>query len=105
MSVPSPPATVISWVSCHDPANDVHRRCTWTGATRRFVITGLPEHFSAHAPRSFELPPNTEIHEVLPDINGYDLARRLRGVLFTVLLSRPPNESVKEPPSPRAKGA
>ena len=78
---------MISWVSCHDPANDLHRRCTWTGATRRIVVTGLPAHFSCHVPCSFELPPNTEVHEVPPDINGHDLALRLCGVLFTVLLS------------------
>ena len=94
---PSPSAAaVISWVSCHDPANDVHRRCTWAGATRQIVITGLPAHFSTHVPCSFELPSNTEIHEVPSDINGLDLAARLGGVLFTVLLS--PEQAVSWPP-------
>jgi hypothetical protein len=74
----------ITWVSCHDPASDIHRRCTWIGTTRQIVITGLPPHFAAEAPRAFELPVDAEVHDVPRDTDGFDLARRLGGVLFTL---------------------
>ncbi len=74
----------ITWVSCHDPAADISRRCTWIGATRQVVVTGLPPHFAAEAPRSFELPADAKVHDVPHDADGFDLARRLEGVLFTM---------------------
>lgn len=78
---------MITWVSCHDPADGTRRRCTWVGETRRVVVTGLPARFAAEAPRSFKLPPGTEVHEVPNDVNGFDLACQLGGVLFTMLVS------------------
>lgn len=77
---------MITWVSCHDPADGTARRCTWAGETARIVVTGLPTGFAANAPRSFELLPNTMVHEVPGAVNGFDLARQLGGVLFTILV-------------------
>lgn len=74
----------ITWVSCHDPAAGISRRCTWIGATRQIVITGLPTCFAADAPRSFELPADAQVHDVPRGADGFDLARRLAGVLFTM---------------------
>lgn len=85
--LPSVPTVMISWVSCHDPAHEIHRRCTWVGKTRQVVLTGLPACFSANCPSAFELPPGTKVHEVPDDVNGLDLALQLGGVLFTVLCS------------------
>jgi hypothetical protein len=84
-NAPAPP-TVISWVSCHDPAHDIHRRTLWAGATRQIVITRLPACFSTYCTCSFELPPNTRIHRVPPGVSGLDLARGLGGVLFTITM-------------------
>ena len=81
---------MITWVSCHDPADGTSRRCTWVGETSRVVVTGLPAHFVVGASRSFELPSGTEVHEVPHDVNGFDLARQLGGVLFTVLMPHGP---------------
>jgi hypothetical protein len=75
---------LITWVSCHDPVNGISRRCTWIGETRRIIVTGLPAAFVDEAPRSFELPPGSMVHEVPAVTNGLDLARQLGGVLFIV---------------------
>lgn len=74
----------ITWGACHDPAAGISHRCTWIGATRQIVVTGLPPSFAADAPRSFELPADANVHEVPRGADGFDLARRLGGVLFTM---------------------
>jgi hypothetical protein len=92
----------ITWVSCHDPAADINRRCTWIGATRQIVVTGLPPHFAAEAPRSFELPAAATIHDVPHDGDGFDLARQLGGVLFTMHANgQPPARDQRDRPPAR----
>lgn len=56
----------------------------WIGETRQIVVTGLPPCFAADAPRSFELPTDAQVHDVPHGADGFDLARQLRGVLFTM---------------------
>lgn len=84
MVAPDAETSLIVWVSCYDPADGTSRRCTWAGVTSRVVVTGLPTHFIAKAPRAFKLPVDAKVHEVPHDDNGFDLARVLKGVLLTV---------------------
>ncbi len=86
-------AREIAWVSCHDPISGVSRRCTWFGETRQIVVTGLPPNAIADAPRSFRLPEEAKVYQVLFGEDGFGLARRLAGVLFTLLSPELPRVS------------
>lgn len=76
-------------LSCHnpkDPTDDFDQRGMHSSRRnqRQIVVTGLPPQF--RAPLLLDLPADTAVHDVPTDVDGIDHARKLGGVLFTVLI-------------------
>ena len=79
----------IDWLAVYDPASGLSRMCTWSGPTRRVVVTGVPISTWANCPLSgFDAPDTAVVHDIAEGASAVDLARQLGGVVLTITQRR-----------------
>lgn len=59
----------INWVAISGPG--VRRLTTWTGKTKRVLVTGIDREFADNCNCQVELPPGAEVHDMPCDLPGY----------------------------------